>query len=101
MIAGIGSGPGVRWDRVGRVAMLFVLAALVYLYLSAGIHTLATWRQARTDSAAVAALEREHKLLMRQHEALGNRSTLEAEARRLGMVNKGEQQYIITGLPNN
>ena len=92
---------GVRWDRVGRVALLFVLAALLYLYLSAGIHMLSTWHQARSDSAAVGAMEREHKQLLRQHEALGTRATLEAEARRLGMINKGEQQYIVSGLPNN
>ena len=92
---------GVRWDRLGSVAMLFVLGALVYLYLSAGIHMLSTWHQARSDSAAVVTMEREHKQLLLQHEALGKRVTLEAEARRLGMINKGEQQYIVSGLPNN
>jgi hypothetical protein len=94
-------GTGVRWDRLGSVAMLFVLGALVYLYLSAGIHMLSTWRQARGDSAAVVTLEREHRRLLVQHEALGKRATLEAEARSLGMINKGEQQYIVSGLPNN
>ena len=34
------------------------------------MHMLSTWRQARRDSAAVAAMEREHRLLVRQHEAL-------------------------------
>ena len=92
---------GVRWDRLGSVAMLFVLGALVYLYLSAGIRMLSTWQQARSDSATVLAMEREHRQLLLQHEALGRRATLEAEARRLGMINKGEQQYIVSGLPNN
>jgi hypothetical protein len=91
----------VRWDRLGRVAMLFVLAALFYLYLSAGIHMLSTWRQARSDSAAVVAMERENKLLVRQHETLGRQTTLEAEARGLGMMKQGEQPYIVSGLPNN
>jgi hypothetical protein len=81
--------------------MGFVLGAVVYLYLSAGIHMFSTWRQARHDSAAVAAMAREHKLLVRQHEALLRRGTLEAEARRLGMMKRGEQPYIVTGLPNN
>ena len=91
----------IRWDRLGRVAMLFVGAALVYLYLSAGIHMLSTWRQARRDSATVVAMEREHTLLERQHEALGTGETLEQEARQLGMIKKGEQSYIVSGLPNN
>ena len=60
----------MRWDRVGRVAMLCVLVALVYLYASAGLHMLSTWRQSRRDGAVVASMEREHRQLVRQHDAL-------------------------------
>lgn len=91
----------VRWDRLGRIAMLCLLVALAYLYLSAGIRIFSTWRQARSDSAQVAALEREHAVLQRQHEALGRRGTVEEEARGLGMMKAGEQSYVVTGLPNN
>ena len=94
-------GARVRWDRLGRVAMLFLLGALLYLYLSAGIQMLSTWSQARSDSAAVVRMERENRVLVRQHEALGRQATLEAEARGLGMMKKGEQPYIVSGLPNN
>jgi hypothetical protein len=93
--------PRVRWDRLGRLAMLGVLAALLYLYLSAGIHMYSSWGQARRDSASVLALEREHKTLVRQHEALGRQGTVEAEARRLGMKKTGELQYVIPNLPAN
>jgi cell division protein FtsB len=92
---------GVRWDRLGRVALLFVLAALLYLYLSAGVHTLSKWAQERRDGAAVAALQREHARLARQHEALGRQATLESEARQLGMIKPGEQPYLASGLPAN
>jgi len=91
----------VRWDRLGRIAMLFVLGALVYLYLSAGIHMFSTWRQARSDSATVVAMERENRRLVRQHQVLSSQRTLEAEARQLGMMNKGEQPYVVSGLPAN
>jgi cell division protein FtsB len=91
----------VRWDRLGRTAMLCVLAALVYLYLSAGIHMLSTWRQAHRDRAVVASLTLEHNRLVRQHAALSRQSTLEEEARQLGMIKKGEQPYIVSGLPAN
>jgi hypothetical protein len=91
----------IRWDRLARVAMLFVGAALAYLYLSAGIRMLSTWRQAHHDNATVVAMEREHTRLQRQHEALGRQETLEREARQLGLIKKGEQSYIISGLPNN
>jgi cell division protein FtsL len=91
----------IRWDRLGRVAMLCLLLALAYLYLSAGIRIYSTWRQARSDSAQLVKLEREHTLLQRQHEALGRRGTVEEEARRLDMMHAGEQTYVITGLPRN
>jgi hypothetical protein len=91
----------VRWDRVGRVALLGVLVALLYLYLSAGVHLFSTWRAARRDRSAVAALEHEHLALQRQHDALGKRGTLEVEARGLGMIRPNERGYVITGLPGN
>jgi cell division protein FtsB len=49
----------------------------------------------------VAVLQREHARLARQHASLGRQATLEAEARRLGMIKTGEQPFVITGLPNN
>ncbi len=91
----------VRWDRLGRLALGGVVVVLAYLYLSAGVHMLTTWRAARSASSKVVAMEREHALLVRQHEGLGRRGTLEAEARRLGMMRKGEQPYIVSGLPND
>lgn len=91
----------VRWDRLGRVAMLCVLVALVYLYVSAGVHMLSTWHQARRESAAVASMEREHRSLVGQRAALTAPGTLETEARQLGMMKPGEQPYVVTGLPNN
>lgn len=93
--------PRVRWDRLGRLAMLFVLVALVYLYASAGLHMFSTWRQSRHVDATVAGMQREHRLLVRQHDALNAPGTLEAEARQLGMMRKGEQPYVISGLPGD
>ncbi|HEV3319422.1 MAG TPA: hypothetical protein VG053_06785 [Solirubrobacteraceae bacterium] len=91
----------IRWDRLGRAAMLCLLIALAYLYLSAGIRIYSTWRQAHGDSAQLATLEHEHLLLQRQHESLGRRGTVEEEARRLDMMHTGEQTYVVTGLPRN
>ncbi len=91
----------VRWDRLARIAMLGVLIALVYLYASAGVHMLSTWNQSRHDKAAVAAMEREHRRLVGQHEALSGQAALEVQARKLGMMRPGEQPYIVSGLPQN
>jgi cell division protein FtsL len=91
----------VRWDRLGRIAMLLVLLSLVFLYLSTGIHMLSTWTQSRRDHSIVAGMEREHKHLVREHNSLSSQSTLEAEARQLGMQRPGEQPYIVGNLPKN
>ena len=81
--------------------MLFVLAALLSLYLSAGLRMYSTWGQSRHDKAAVASLEREHRALVLQHEALGRQGTIEAEARGVGMKRANERQYEVSGLPAN
>lgn len=83
------------------MAMLCVLAALLYLYLSAGASLVGAWKEARTDSAQLAALERQHVALEAKHDSLGSPSTVMREARRLGMIRPGEQTYMITGLPSN
>ena len=91
----------VRWDRLGRIAMLFVLLALVFLYLSTGLRMLSTWRQSRHTNARVAAMQAEHSRLISEHNRLSSQSNLEQSARALGMQRPGEQTYIIGGLPDN
>jgi cell division protein FtsB len=83
------------------MAMLGVLLAIAYLYLSAALALLSTWRESRRDHAQVVALERESRVLAREHAALISQGTLESEARRLGMVRSGEQAYVVSGLPSN
>jgi hypothetical protein len=97
--AGAAAVQRVRWDRVGRVALLCVLVALVYLYVSAGLRMLSTWQQSRHDRSLIAGMEREHGRLVRQHEGLSGQAALEADARQLGMMYRGEQPYVVTGLP--
>ena len=96
-----GMGARVRWDRVGRVALLVVMGVLVYLYMSTGMRMFSTWRQAHSDRASVATLRHEHQALISEREALGRRGTLEVEARSLNMRRPGEQAYVIRGLPND
>ncbi len=91
----------VRWDRLARVAMLFVVGALLYLYVSAGVSFFSTWREAKHDSAQVSSLERQNRTLEAEHRQLGTRTTLWREARTLGMAKPGEITYIVQGLPNN
>lgn len=77
------------------------MCALVYLSLSAGVSLLSTWHEAKRNSAEVTLLERENRRLRSEHSELSRKSTLVAEARRLGMSRRGEQQYVVRGLPEN
>ena len=97
----LGAVGRVRWEQLGRLAMLCVMVALAYLYLSAGIRMFSTWRQAHHDEATVRVMEAEHRSLSLQHELLSKPETLVKEARQLGMAKKGEQQYVLGGLPGN
>jgi hypothetical protein len=97
----LGAAARVRWDRLGRIAMLLVLVALLFLYLSTGLHMLSTWKQARHTDARVAAMQAEHTRLVTEHNKLSSQSNLEQSARALGMQRPDEQTIIIGGLPKN
>jgi hypothetical protein len=78
-----------------------VLVALLYLYLSAGLRLLSTYREQHADHASVATLARERASLLARRQALRAPATVEAQARGLGLAHRGEQQYVVSGLPAN
>jgi cell division protein FtsB len=91
--------PRVRWDRVGRVALLLVGVLLVCLYINPARTYFSTWREAGAKREEVAKLQHEHRRLVQRRRALENPRTLEREARRLGMVRPDERPYVIRDLP--
>ena len=91
--------PHVRWDRIGRLALLFVGLLLIYLYINPLRTYFSTWQEARTKRAEVAQLQREHAELVKRSRALRAPGSVEIEARRLGMVKRDERAYVIRGLP--
>jgi cell division protein FtsB len=89
----------IRWDRLGRLALLGTLVVILLLYLSPAKQW---WEQSRTAAAHREKLEelgKENRQLKRRVRALRNPGALEREARRLGMVRQGERAYVIEGLP--
>ncbi|MGI8731536.1 MAG: septum formation initiator family protein [Solirubrobacteraceae bacterium] len=89
----------VRWDRVGRFALLLVGVLLVCLYVNPLRTTIATMGEATTKRAEVAELRREHSELQRRQSQLRRSGSVEIEARRLGMVRRGERAYVVKELP--
>lgn len=91
--------PGIRWDRVGRVALLIVLALLVLLYIKPASSYVSTWKESKQRKEEVRRLERENAALRARRAELRDDDALELEARRLGMVKPGERAYVVKGLP--
>jgi cell division protein FtsB len=91
----------VRWDRVGRIAMLGVMVAIAYLYMSAGLRLFSAWGESKRDISQVKVLEAQNGMLRRRHATLASPATVQADARRLGMIHPGEQAYVVGGLPSN
>ncbi|MHB8490837.1 MAG: hypothetical protein ACYDA6_01300 [Solirubrobacteraceae bacterium] len=90
----------MRWNRLGRIAMLAVLAVLLFLYLRAGVSLLSSWSEARHTSETIAGLKVQYSHLLAHHAALESPAWVESQARALGMVFPGEHQYFLRGLPH-
>ena len=89
----------IRWDRLGRWALIGVFALVLYLYIGPATSWVSTWKEARAKRAELATLQAENERLRERRDALKRRSSLEREARRLGMVKAGERMYVVEGLP--
>ena len=89
----------VRWDRVGRIALLLLLAGVVALYVQPARSYVSTWRDSNAKHEQVRELQAEHDRLLERSRALREPRTVETEARRLGMVRPGERPYVVSGLP--
>lgn len=91
----------IRWDRIGRVALLVVLVGLATLYVKPTISWFETRGEAAARQAEVDRLEAQNKRLRERKKALQDPRALEREARRLGMVKPGERAYVVKGLPKD
>ena len=91
--------PGIRWDRVGRVALLATLIVIVLSYLSPARHWLQQSGTASRQKEELGQLTADKQRLQRRLRALRDPGALEREARRLGMVRVGERSYVIENLP--
>jgi cell division protein FtsB len=89
----------IRWDRVGRLALLSTLIVILGLYVSPALHWLRQSRTAGEQRQELRDLAREHRALVHRARELRNPGALEREARRLGMVRQGERAFVIENLP--
>lgn len=92
------SGPSrIKWDRVGRVALTLVLAAVLYSYFGPSVNFVKTY------TGTTAAKAKQHELLSVNRQ-LHNRIqsaddplVVDHEARAQGMIAEGETPVVIRG----
>ena len=89
----------IRWDRVGRYALLGTLMVILLLYVSPALHWLEQSRTAGEQHRELRDLTRENRSLKRRVSELRDPRALEREARKLGLVKHGERAYVIENLP--
>ena len=80
--------------------MLAVMCLVLYLYIGPTRSWIATYQEAGEKREQVAKLKRENAELRAKRARLQRDSTLETEARKLGMVRAGEKAFIVRGLPD-
>jgi cell division protein FtsB len=90
---------GIRWDRVGRVALLATLVVIVLSYASPARQWIKQSGTASHQKQELRDLNDENRHLKQRLRALRDPGALEREARRLGMVRVGERSYVIENLP--
>lgn len=92
-------GPSrIRWDRVGRIALVLVLFGVMVSYLNPLVNLFQAWQGSKASEAQLAQLQQQKSELTRQLKDASSPTTLQREARRLGMVKPGEHAYVVHGL---
>lgn len=88
----------IHWDRLGRIALVIVIFAILVSYINPVVNFVDSWTDARAQRGALAEQRAENNQLTKRLERLAGPDAAERSARRLGMVAEGEQPYVVKGL---
>jgi cell division protein FtsB len=91
-------GSRIQWDRVGRIALVLVLFAVLLSYVRPMVNLFDTWREAGAVEQQLVELKAENERLKSRAAELKTPAAALREARKLGLVGEGEQAYVIKGL---
>ncbi len=87
----------INWDRVGRVALTLVLAAVLYSYLNPAIDFVKTYTATTAAKAELHELLRENRRLHKRVQSATDPIVVSRAARAQGMVAEGETPIVIRG----
>jgi cell division protein FtsB len=85
----------IRWDRVGRWALICVFLFVVYLYIGPARSWVTTYAEAKRQRADVAQLKARNAALRAKKRRLERSDAVEVQARELGMVKAGEKLHVV------
>jgi cell division protein FtsB len=86
---------GIRWDRLPRNWLLAIVLIMAVLYVPP-LHSY--WEQRKETTAAKVTLQqlgKQNRELKARARSLKRTSTIEMEARKLGMVKADERPYVV------
>jgi hypothetical protein len=87
----------IKWDRVGRIALTLVLAAVLYSYFNPAINFVKTYTGTTAAKAKRLELLKETRKLHNRIQSSQDPSVVEQAARSQGMVEEGEQPTVVRG----
>jgi hypothetical protein len=87
----------IKWDRVGRIALTVVLAAVLYSYLGPSIDFVKTYTGTTEAKAKLHELLKENRRLHSRIQSAEDPLVVAREARAQGMVAEGESPLVIRG----
>jgi cell division protein FtsB len=90
----------VNWDRVGRIALTLVLAAVLYSYLNPAIDFVKTYTATTAAKAQLHELQHDNTRLHTRIQSADDPIVINRMARGQGMVGEGETPVVVRGLNN-
>lgn len=92
------SGPSrIKWDRVGRIALTLVLAAVLYSYLNPAIDFVKAYTGTTAAKVELHELLDQNRRLHNRIQSSGDPIVVQREARAQGMVAEEETPVVISG----
>jgi cell division protein FtsB len=93
-----GRGSRIQWDRVGRVALVLVLALICISYVGPSLNFIDAWKDAKAEHQSLTELRAENEELRKRLGNLEGPDAAERGARKIGMVLPGEGAFVVRGL---
>ena len=88
----------IQWDRVGRIALTLVLAAVLYSYLNPAIDLVKTYTATTAAKVELHEMLAENKRRHRRVQSSDDPVAIARRARAQGLIAEGERPLVVRDL---